>query len=290
MTNEQFKQWCNLFHQQKSEHSKPLIMGILNVTPDSFSDGGLYLHKKAAVLHALRMIAGGADIIDLGGESSQPGAKPIGCEEELQRVIPVIEALRAETDACIAIDTTKAQVMKEAVAAGAGFINDIKALHEEGSMHAAAQLDVPVCLMHMQGEPESMQKNPYYEEDVLEEINDYFAHKITTCLSAGINFKNLILDPGFGYGKLVTHNLRIVNHLEQFHRHDLPLLLGASRKHTLGVVLGKPVNERLVGGLAIAMVAASKGVAILRTHDVEATAQALTMLQAIRYEKADNLE
>ncbi|KTD18121.1 dihydropteroate synthase [Legionella jordanis] len=281
MNNQQFKQWCELYAQRSLAFNKPLIMGILNITADSFSDGGLYLQKEDALRQARTMVSEGADLIDVGGESSRPGAVAISLDEELARVIPVIEALRSETDVCISIDTSKAQVMKEAVSAGAFLINDISALSGENALETAASLNVPVCLMHMQGQPSTMQLNPYYKQDVLHELNDFFEHKISSCLMAGICPRNLILDPGFGFGKLPEHNLRIVNNLGEFHKHRLPLLLGASRKSTLGVILGKEVHERLPGGLSIAIVAALHGVGILRTHDVAATHQSLTMLEAI---------
>ncbi|KTC76878.1 dihydropteroate synthase [Legionella brunensis] len=281
MNNKQFEQWRKQYGQSSGWSQKPLIMGILNVTPNSFSDGGRYLNREIAVAHALQMVAAGADIIDIGGESSKPGAEPVSCSEELARVIPVIEKLRAETDVCISIDTTKAQVMQEAVAAGASLINDITALNDPKSLQIAAQLNVPVCLMHMQGEPMTMQKQPQYSNDIIDELNSFFQQKIHICLSAGIKFENLILDPGFGFGKLPEHNLRIVKHLSAFKEHKLPVMLGASRKTTLGVILEKPVEQRLFGGLAIGMFAALQGVAILRTHDISETKEVLTMLEAI---------
>ncbi|KTD22669.1 dihydropteroate synthase [Legionella lansingensis] len=283
MNNEEFKQWCRRYNPSDMNAS-PIIMGILNITPDSFSDGGKYLQRDRAVEHAQQMIAQGADIIDVGGESSRPGAESVSYEEEISRVIPVIEKLRNETDVAISIDTTKASVMAEAVAAGAILINDITALAAKDSLQLAAKLDVPVCLMHMQGKPNTMQHNPCYADDVLDEINCFFEQKIKTCLSAGIRREHLILDPGFGFGKLPQHNLRIVHQLEKLKQHNLPLMLGASRKTTLGVVLQRPVDDRIAGGLTIAIVAALQGVAILRTHDVDATRQALIMLQAIIHE------
>ncbi|KTD07490.1 dihydropteroate synthase [Legionella jamestowniensis] len=289
MNSKQFRQWCHSYQNSSSLYQqKPLIMGILNVTPNSFSDGGKFLQRDNAVKHALKMIIAGADIIDVGGESSRPGAQPVSCEEELARVIPVIERLREETDCCISIDTTKHQVMKEAVAAGADMINDITALNSGESLQAAAQLDVPVCLMHMQGEPMTMQLHPHYEQDIIDELHTFFQQKIKHCLTAGIKFENLILDPGFGFGKLPEHNLRLVKNMATFNQYNRPLLLGVSRKTTIGAVLQKPVEQRLLGGLAISVIAALQGTSILRTHDIDETQQVLIMLDAVYNEKVIN--
>ncbi|WED43142.1 dihydropteroate synthase [Legionella cardiaca] len=284
MNNNQFKQWLRAYAQSIQEYSKPLVMGILNITPNSFSDGGRYFTRDKAVEHALEMVAAGADIIDIGGESSKPGAKPVSCAEELARVIPVIEKLRQESEICISIDTTKAQVMQEALAAGAFIINDITALATPESLDVAAKFDVPVCLMHMQGKPTTMQEQPQYVDDVIDELYSFFKQKIQICLSAGIKTENLILDPGFGFGKLPQHNLRIVKQIAAFKDFHLPIMLGASRKSTVGSILGKPVEQRLLGSLAIAIFAALQGVAILRTHDVDETQQVLIMLEAITNE------
>ncbi|MDI9818944.1 MULTISPECIES: dihydropteroate synthase [unclassified Legionella] len=281
MNNEQFERWRRSYSRPDAIHPRPLIMGVLNVTPDSFSDGGFYFDTGRAVDHALEMVAKGADIIDIGGESSKPGALPVAPEEELSRVIPVIQALMAEKEICISIDTTKPLVMQEAVAVGAAMINDISALATEDALYHAAQLNVPVCLMHMQGEPGTMQDAPCYVNDVVDEINDFFQQKIAACLAAGIKSENLILDPGFGFGKTVAHNLRLVKQFDKFHQHQLPLMIGASRKSTIGKILNKPTEQRLSGGLAIGLYTALKGVAIIRTHDVEETHQVLTILQAI---------
>lgn len=285
MDAKQFKQWCFSYSSSFEGNlisSKPLIMGVLNITPDSFSDGGKYYQAPAALEHARQMIAAGADIIDIGGESTKPGAKPISCEEELARVIPVIEQLRAESDICISIDTIKARVMQEAVKAGASIINDITGFQDGASLAMAASLDVPLCLMHMQGDPMTMQQAPKYKLGVVEELNTFFDQQISLCVAAGVKKKNLILDPGFGFGKTVEHNMTIVNQIAKFHRHELPLMLGVSRKSTLGVLLNAPVEKRMVGGLAIAVYAALQGVSIIRTHDVEETNQALLIIQAIR--------
>jgi dihydropteroate synthase len=256
-------------------------MGVLNVTPDSFSDGGQYYQLEKALSQAHRMIAAGADLIDVGGESSQPGALSVSCDKELSRIIPVIKQLRTESEICISVDTTKVQVMHAAVYAGASIINNIAGFSSEESLAMAAKLDVPLCLMHMQGEPQTMQNDPRYQHDVVDEINRFFEQRIDACLAAGIKRTNLILDPGFGFGKTVAHNLYIVNKIAKFKQHNLPLMLGVSRKSTLGTILNASVDKRLAGGLAIAVFAALEGVAIIRTHDVAETTQALTMIQAI---------
>ncbi|CDZ75944.1 Dihydropteroate synthase [Legionella massiliensis] len=283
MNIEEFKIWCESYDQAFSigSHQKPLIMGVLNVTPDSFSDGGKYYQLQPALEHARQMIIDGADLIDIGGESSKPGARPVSWEEELDRVIPVIRQLRTETDICISIDTTKAQVMHAAISEGASIINDIAGFRSRESLAMAAQLDVPLCLMHMQGEPLTMQDAPNYQLDVEEELNLYFEQKIATCVAAGIKAKNLIIDPGFGFGKTVEHNMRIVKQLAKFKRHNRPIMLGVSRKSTLGAILNAPVDKRLAGGLALAVYASLQGVSIIRTHDVAETNQALLMVQAI---------
>ncbi len=256
-------------------------MGVLNITPDSFSDGGRYYQLEHALSRAHQMIAEGADIIDIGGESSKPGALPVSCEEELKRVVPVIKRLRAESDICISIDTTKARVMHEAIYSGASIINDIAGFRSDESLAMAVKLDVPLCLMHMQGEPQKMQNNPQYQDDVVDEINFFFQQRIERCVAAGIKRKNLILDPGFGFGKTPQHNMRIIHQMSKFQQHHLPVMIGVSRKSTLGVILNTPVEKRIAGGLAIAVFSALHGVSILRTHDVAETNQALIMVQAI---------
>ena len=278
MNNDTFYQ----FLTGKFTPRKPLVMGILNITPDSFSDGGEFMNVQHAYERAQELIAQGADIIDIGGESSRPGATPVSCEEELARVIPVIERIRAVSDVCLSIDTVKARVMEAAVGAGASLINDIKALTDPGSLSMAARLNVPVCLMHMQGTPISMQDKPEYSSDIIDEINDFFMQRIDACLQAGIARKHIILDPGFGFGKTKDHNLTIIKRLSEFQKHQCPILLGVSRKQTIGLVLNKSPLERSVGGLAVAVFAAMQGVSIMRTHDVDNTQQALTMTQAIK--------
>ena len=256
-------------------------MGVLNITPDSFSDGALYLDVNAACLRAREMVSEGADLIDLGGEASHPFAKEVSVDEELSRIIPVIRAIRETSDVCISVDTRRAVVMYEAVNAGASMINDISALTGVNSLEMASKLNVPICLMHMKGTPQNMQSNPEYQIGVVEEINQFFDKRINACIKAGIPRENLILDPGIGFGKLVLHNLQILKQISEFRRHQLPLLLGVSRKQTIGVVLNQPVSKRLFGGLAIAVYAMLQGVQIFRTHDVEQTKQALFMVGSI---------
>jgi dihydropteroate synthase len=260
---------------------KPLIMGILNVTPDSFSDGGRFVDPAQAFQHAQSMIEQGADIIDIGGESTRPGAPRISDTEELERVIPVIERIQAASDTMLSIDTQKAYVMQEAVNAGAGFINDINALRSPDALSTAASLDLPICLMHMQGEPSSMQVNPTYTNHIIDEINAFFTRRIQACENAKIPREHLIIDPGIGFGKSVEHNLTILKHLSSFKVHQLPILLGVSRKSTIGVIIHKLVLERLSAGIAAAVFAALQGVTIIRTHDVAETKQALDMLDSI---------
>ncbi len=261
--------------------SYPQVMGILNITPDSFFDGGKYLVLDQAVLQARRMVEEGAAIIDIGGESTRPGAAPVPLEEELRRVIPIIEALSQELTVPLSIDTRKAEVMRAAVAAGAGFINDIYALRGEGALQAASELGVPICLMHMQGEPQTMQENPAYI-DVVEEVQAFLLARVAACTRAGIPRENLILDPGFGFGKKAIHNLLLLRHLNRICGIGLPVLVGLSRKSFLGAQLKTPAKERLTGGLALATLAAWQGAAIVRTHDVRATVQALLLCNSVK--------
>jgi dihydropteroate synthase len=260
---------------------QPLVMGILNITHDSFSDGGKFFHRDAALFHVDDMIKHGLDVLDIGGESSRPGANVVSLNEELQRVIPVIEAIREHHDIMISVDTYKPMVMQAAIHAGADMINDITALKTPDALAMAATLNVPVCLMHMQNDPATMQMAPYYEQGVVQEINQFFSARIDACLAAGILRENLILDPGFGFGKTDTHNLTLMKHLSLFREHQLPLLLGVSRKNTIGVISGQPVTNRLGGGLGLAVFAALQGVMIIRTHDVTATRQALQLVNAV---------
>jgi len=256
-------------------------MGILNLTPDSFSDGGDFLKIPDALQQAKKMIAEGADILDLGAESSRPGAAPVSAEQELERLIPVIQHLSNTYDVALSVDTYKPDVMREAVQAGAGMINDIYALREPGALDMAASLDVPVCLMHMQGTPKTMQTKPDYPNGVVMSIQSFFDERMEACLKAGIRREHMILDPGFGFGKTVTHNLTLIQQLHIFQSYDRPLLLGVSRKSTLGAVLEQELAHRLPGALGATVFAVLNGVTMIRTHDVGATKQALDMVDAI---------
>ncbi|MEJ2422910.1 MAG: dihydropteroate synthase [Candidatus Thiodiazotropha sp.] len=262
--------------------TRPLVMGILNVTPDSFSDGGVYFDPHRALEQAQRMVEQGAAIIDIGGESTRPGASPVSVEEELRRVVPLVEALSKALPVPISVDTSKPEVMRETVAAGAGMINDIMALRLPGALEAVAQLQVPVCLMHMLGEPRTMQSAPHYDHvvsDVMRFLND----RVEACVLAGIPRERILLDPGFGFGKTLQHNLDLLHALEQFLTLELPLLVGISRKSMIGALLGdRPVNGRLNGSLAAAVIAAMKGAAVVRVHDVAETVDALKIVAAVR--------
>jgi len=264
---------------------RPLIMGVLNATADSFSDGGRWLNTDAALRHALGMVAAGADLIDIGGESTRPGAGSISAEEEISRVIPLIERLRAETEVPVSVDTSKPQVMREAVRAGAGMINDVYALQNEGAIEAATQLQVPVCLMHMLGRPRDMQKAPAYA-DVIAEVCGFLLSRAETCQAAGIPASAVILDPGFGFGKNLQHNIDLFRAIPRLCALGFPLLVGVSRKSMLGAITGKPVHERMVASVVAAVLAARYGASILRVHDVAATVDALKTAAALTAENA----
>lgn len=260
---------------------RPVVMGILNITPDSFSDGGRYLDREAALAHARRMRAEGATIIDVGAESTRPGAAEISVQEELDRSLPVVEALVAELDVVVSVDTSTPELMREAAARGAGFINDVRALQRPGSLEAAAATGLPVCLMHMKGEPATMQLQPFYE-DVVAELQSFFAGRIAACAAAGIDASRIVLDPGFGFGKTLDHNLTLLARLSRFRELGCPLLVGLSRKSMLSSLLGGvPVSERLHAGLAAAVAAVLNGASIIRTHDVRATVDALVVAAAL---------
>ncbi|MEW7981053.1 MAG: dihydropteroate synthase [Candidatus Sedimenticola endophacoides] len=261
--------------------TRPQVMGILNVTPDSFSDGGCFTGPERALERARRMVEEGAAIIDVGGESTRPGAQGVPLEQELERVIPVIEAIRSELAVPVSIDTSKAHVMREAVRAGAGMINDVMGLRGEGALQAAADAAVPVCLMHMQGEPRTMQRAPSYREVVID-VAEFFEQRVRACVAAGIPRGRLLLDPGFGFGKSLEHNLRLLAHLDVLRRPGLPLLVGISRKSMIGALLNDaPVERRLHGSLAAAVMAAERGAALLRVHDVGPTVEALKVVAAV---------
>ena len=264
------------------QSASPVIMGILNVTPDSFSDGGMFVNKDIAINYVKQMIADGADIIDIGGESTRPGASEVSLDEELQRVIPVINVIRQFSDIPISIDTSKPGVMREAINAGANMINDVNALQAKDAVNTAVELEVPVCLMHMKGKPRTMQSNPEYV-DVVNEVLTFLKDKILVCSNAGMLSKNIIIDPGFGFGKTLEHNLTLFKHLEEFTKLGNAVLVGVSRKSMIGAVLDNAsADERLFGSVALATLAAWKNAKILRVHDVKATADALKLCQAVK--------
>lgn len=261
------------------ELDSPVVMGILNATPDSFSDGGSYTDLDNALMRARQMMDAGVAIIDIGGESTRPGAPDVTLEEELQRVIPLITEIRKQnSNVWISIDTSKAEVMRQAIIAGVDLINDVRALQEPGALEVAVQAQVPVCLMHMQGQPRTMQVAPQYD-NVIEEVCQFLAERIAVCEAAGIKRENIILDPGFGFGKSVQHNYHLLAHLEQFHRFGLPVLAGMSRKSMIFKTLNKQPAECTAGSVACATLAASKGAQIIRVHDVEQTLDALKIVQ-----------
>jgi dihydropteroate synthase len=262
--------------------SRAVVMGILNVTPDSFSDGGRFDRVERAVEHALRMQEEGADIIDLGGESTRPGAAAVTVDEELGRVIPVIRALRQQTSLPISIDTSKPEVMRAAVGEGANMVNDVNALQANGAVQTCAELEVPVCLMHMQGEPRTMQQDPQYD-DVVKDVAAYLQQRSIECIESGIHRNNIVIDPGFGFGKTLRHNLELLNGLESISGLELPVLVGISRKSMLGAILDRPVNERLYAGIAAAVIAYQKGARLFRVHDVGPTRDALAVCDALQH-------
>jgi dihydropteroate synthase len=260
---------------------QPVVMGVLNITPDSFSDGGRFASVADAVAGGLRMAADGAALIDVGGESTRPGAQPVSAADELRRVLPVIEGLRAATTAVISVDTSKPEVMRAAAAAGAGFINDVRALRVPGALQAAAASGCGICLMHMQGEPPTMQQAPHYT-DVVGEVRAFLVARVAACRNAGIDAARLTVDPGFGFGKNLEHNLILLRHLADLAADGTPLLVGLSRKATVGTLTGRPPAERVYGSVALAVLAALKGARIVRTHDVAATVDALKVTAAVQ--------
>ncbi|WP_312386251.1 dihydropteroate synthase [Atlantibacter hermannii] len=266
-------------HGSTLDLSHPHVMGILNVTPDSFSDGGKHNQLIDAVKHANAMINAGATIVDVGGESTRPGASEVSVDEELSRVIPVVEAVAQRFEVWVSVDTSKPEVIRESARAGAHIINDIRSLSEPGALEAAAQTGLPVCLMHMQGEPRTMQNAPHYD-DVFESVNRYFVEQIARCEAAGIAIENLLLDPGFGFGKNLHHNYQLLARLSEFHHFELPLLVGMSRKSMVGQLLNVGPTERLSGSLACAVIAAMQGANIIRVHDVKETVEAMRVVEA----------
>lgn len=260
---------------------RPLLMGVLNVTPDSFSDGGRHRGLERALAHARGMVAAGADIIDVGGESTRPGAEPVSLGQELARVIPVVEALRAELDVTVSVDTSKPAVMRAAVAAGVGMINDVYGFRAPGAMDVAAESGVAVCVMHMQGEPRSMQLRPYYD-DVAGEVRAFLVGQADRLRGLGVTRERIVLDPGFGFGKTLEHNLALFRALPGLAHLGYPLLVGVSRKSMIGALLGdRPVGDRLVGSVTAALLAARAGARILRVHDVRETADAFAIQRAL---------
>ena len=259
--------------------SSPQIMGILNFTPDSFSDSGQFFSLDKALFQVEKMLKEGATIIDIGGESTRPMAEEVPETEELQRVIPLVEAVQKRFDCWISVDTSKAIVMQEAAKVGMDLINDIRALREPGALEIAGQLNLPTCIMHMQGQPRTMQTNPHYD-DVVQDVYQFLETRTQACLDAGIAKENIIWDMGFGFGKTVQHNYKLLQQLAQFCKSGYPILAGLSRKSMIGAVLDKPVTERVVGSVAGALIAAQNGATILRVHDVAVTADALKVWQA----------
>lgn len=260
--------------------SRPQVMGILNVTPDSFSDGGRFARVDAALRHAASMVAAGASLIDVGGESTRPGAAPVSPDEELERVAPVVEAIARELDVIISVDTSTPVVMGESARLGAGLINDVRALRREGALQAAADSGLPVCLMHMRDEPGTMQQDPRYA-DLLGEVRSFLEQRMAACVAAGIPLERLILDPGFGFAKTLAHNLSLFRQMPLLRALGRPLLVGVSRKSMIGQALGREVEGRLAGGLALAALAIAQGPCILRVHDVAETVDLVRMIAAV---------
>ena len=260
-------------------------MGVINTTPDSFSDGGI-LHQQGkpiidkALTRVEQMLNQGAAIIDVGGESTRPGAEPVSLAEELDRVVPVVEAIARRFETIISVDTSSPDVMLAAAGAGAGMLNDVRALERPGAIAAAAKTGLPVCLMHMQGQPKTMQQSPHYNA-VVNEVRDYLQSRADACIAAGIDRSRLLIDPGFGFGKSVEHNLSLLNHLSQLADLGYPVLVGLSRKSLIGKVLGREVDQRLAGSLALALLAAERGASIIRVHDVAETVDAVSLYSAV---------
>lgn len=275
------------FNQKVMDLSFPHVMGIINMTPDSFSDGGHYNNLDDALRRIDSMIQAGATFIDVGGESTRPGATEVSVDEELERVVPLVEKIANYFDIWISVDTSKPQVITEVANAGAHLINDIRALTEPGALEAAQKTGLPVCIMHMQGDPKTMQQSPEYQQDIYQVVNQFFVENIDRCVNAGIEKQKIILDPGFGFGKTLQHNYRLLAKLDDFHHLGLPLLVGMSRKSMVGQVLNVPPLERTTGSVACAVIAAMKGAQIIRVHDVKETFDALRIVQATLAEQHD---
>ncbi|WP_159973485.1 dihydropteroate synthase [Pseudomonas sp. 8Z] len=261
--------------------SRPQVMGILNVTPDSFSDGGRFAQRDAALRHAEAMVEAGASLIDVGGESTRPGARTVSPTEELERVAPVVEAIARELDVIISVDTSTPAVMRESARLGAGLINDVRSLQRDGALDAAADTGLPVCLMHMRGEPGNMQDDPCYP-DILDEVQGFLSERMVACTAAGIAVERIVLDPGFGFAKTLEHNLSLFRRMDGLRVLGRPLLVGVSRKSMIGKVLGHEVDGRLSGSLALAALALTKGAHILRVHDVAETVDVVRMIAAVQ--------
>lgn len=268
------------FAGREVDLSKPRVMGVLNVTPDSFSDGGQFNTLDLALRQAERMVAQGASFIDVGGESTRPGADPVSLDEEMARVCPVVEKIARNLDVVVSVDTSTPAVMTESVALGAGLINDVRALQREDALHAAVELGVPVCLMHMQGSPETMQDNPVYQS-VVDSVEAFLLERVRCLVDSGFNRDNILIDPGFGFGKSLSHNLQLLNGVERLVKTGYPVLVGLSRKSMIGAILDKPVSERVIGSVAAATIAAYKGASIIRVHDVQETIDAMAIVQAL---------
>lgn len=264
--------------------SRTHVMGILNITPDSFSDGGRFAQRDLALRHAESMMLAGATLIDVGGESTRPGARSVSSVEELERVAPIVEAINAELDVIISVDTSTPAVIRETARLGAGLINDVRSLRRDGALDAAVATGLPVCLMHMRGEPTDMQNDPRYT-DLVSEVTGFLRERMDECVTAGIPVEKIILDPGFGFAKNLEHNLSLFKHLESLHTLGRPLLVGVSRKSMIGKVLDKPVDQRLHGALALAALAMIKGAKILRVHDVPETVDVVRMIAAVESAK-----
>lgn len=261
--------------------SRPHVMGILNVTPDSFSDGGSYTQRDSALRHAAAMAEAGATLIDVGGESTRPGARPVSPTEEIERVAPIVEAIARELDVVISVDTSTPAVIRETARLGAGLINDVRSLRRDGAMDAAVDSNMAVCLMHMLGEPGTMQQNPHYAAEVTVEVADFLRQRMAECVQAGISEERIVLDPGFGFAKMLEHNLSLFKHMTALHALGRPLLVGVSRKTMIGQALGREVDQRLYGSLALAALAVAKGARIIRVHDVTETVDVVRMIAAV---------
>lgn len=260
--------------------SRTAIMGILNITPDSFSDGGVFMDTDKALQHAVSMVDAGADIVDIGGESTRPGAEPVSVQQELDRVMPILERLVDTVDVPVSVDTSKAGVIRAAADSGAGLINDVYALRAEGAIQAVAESGLPVCLMHMQGEPRTMQQDPQYS-DVVTDVRDFLGQRVDAAVTGGIDLEKIVIDPGFGFGKTMQHNFELLRRLGEFDVLGVPVLAGLSRKSMIQMALGLPVDRRLNASVALALMAVGNGASIVRVHDVRETTEAIRMYEAV---------